>query len=48
MRILKIKRGYNPNSSSLSLNMTVLLAASALVNAVTFLAATLVRLSRKR
>jgi hypothetical protein len=46
-RVVKIRQGFNPNSSSLSVNMTVLLAVTALSTLGTLVTATAVRLFRK-
>ena len=47
MRVIRIRQGFNPNSSSLSVNMAVLLAATGAVTAGTFLLATAIRLLRR-
>ncbi|MBI5526940.1 MAG: hypothetical protein HY897_11450 [Deltaproteobacteria bacterium] len=47
MRIVRIRQGFNPNSSSLSINMTALLAATGLVSLGTFVVATAFRLFRR-
>jgi len=48
MRIIKLRSGFNPNSSSLSVNMAMLLAATSISALGTLLAATAARLfSRK-
>jgi hypothetical protein len=47
MRIFRVRQGFNPNSSSLSINMTALLAATGLVSLGTFVIATAVRLFRR-
>ncbi|MFA6033717.1 MAG: hypothetical protein WC889_12525 [Myxococcota bacterium] len=44
MRIFRIRQGFNPNSSSLSVNMSVLLLASAMLTIGTVAVATAVRL----
>ena len=48
MRVTKIRQGFNPNSSSLSVNMSVLLIASAVLTIGTVAVATAVRLFRRR
>lgn len=50
MRIIRIRHGFNPNSSSLSVNMTAILAATGIVSLGTYLvsAATLLFARAKR
>jgi hypothetical protein len=48
LRIRKIRQGFNPNSSSLSVNMALLFAATGLSTLGTFVAAAAVRLFRKK
>jgi hypothetical protein len=48
LRINKIRQGFNPNSSSLSVNMALLFAATALSTLGTFVVATAVRLFRTK
>ena len=38
VRIIRIRQGFNPNSSSLSVNMTAILAATGIVSLGTYLA----------
>ncbi|MHB1844370.1 MAG: hypothetical protein ACYCWW_05985 [Deltaproteobacteria bacterium] len=47
-RILRVAPGYNPNSSSLGVDVSFLLFGSIAVTAVTFVTATAVRLWRHR
>jgi hypothetical protein len=47
MRIKRIRLGFNPNSSSLSVDMSVLLLATTLATWGTFIVATAVRLWRR-
>jgi len=46
-RVVKIRSGFNPNSSSLSVNMVALLAATGVVTLGTFVVAAAVRLFRR-
>jgi hypothetical protein len=48
LKILRIRQGFNPNSSSLSVNVSVLLAATSLVTLGTFLTATAIRMFRRK
>jgi hypothetical protein len=48
LRIAKIRQGFNPNSSSLSVNMALLFAATGLFTFGTFVVAAAVRLFRKK
>lgn len=46
-RILRVKLGYNPNSSSLGTDIQVLLFGSAALALVTVLLTTVIRLTRR-
>ena len=48
LKILRIRQGFNPNSSSLSVNVSVLLAATSVVTLGTFVTATAIRLFRRK
>ena len=48
MRIVKVRQGFNPNSSSLSVNMAVLLAATGAATWGTLIVATAVQLFRRK
>jgi hypothetical protein len=48
LRIRKIRQGFNPNSSSLSVNMALLFAATAVSTLGTFVVSAAVRLFRKK
>ncbi len=47
-RILRVAPGYNPNSSSLGVDVSFLLFGTIAVSAITFVTATAVRLWRRR
>jgi hypothetical protein len=48
LKILRIRQGFNPNSSSLSVNVSMLLVATSLVALGTFMTATAIRLFRRK